>query len=67
MHFVPLSSSVFYKTLLGEMNLFQRKLPHGQDELTAAQFSNRKITEQGQQVHYELACVCALAGNYVLQ
>src|SRR6266436_5809137 len=61
MHFVPLSSSTFYKTLLGEMDLFHKKLPHGQDELTAAQFSNRKITVQGPQVHCELTCVRALA------
>src|SRR6266851_4968713 len=61
MHFVPLSSSTFYKTLLGEMDLFHKKLPHGQDELTAAQFSNRKITVQRPQVHCELTCVCALA------
>jgi polysaccharide export outer membrane protein len=67
MHFVPLISSALYKTLPGEMDLFHNKLPHGRDELAAAQFSNRKITVQGQQVHRELACVGALPGNHVLQ
>src|SRR5260370_16607050 len=43
------------------MDLFHKKLPHGQDELTAAQFSNRKITVQRPQVHCELTCVCAIA------
>jgi len=59
--------STLYRIFLGEIDLFHRKLPHGQNELTAAQFSNRKITVQGQQVHCELACVCALPGNRVVQ